>query len=110
MAKLPKAKLVGERLTAGAVLVPVPERLTVCGLPEALSVRVTAAVRVPLAAGVKATLIVQVAPAAKLDPQLLVSAKLLPLVPETAMLVTLKAALPVLVRVTDCALLELSTS
>jgi hypothetical protein len=51
---------------------PVPERLTLCGLPVALSVRVTAAVSVPLAAGVKVTLIVQLVPAATLDPQLLV--------------------------------------
>ena len=41
-----------------------PVRLTVWGLPVALSVRVTAAVRVPLAVGVKVTLIVQLAPAA----------------------------------------------
>ena len=59
---LPKVRLVGERLAAGAV--PVPERLTLCGLPVALSVRVTAAVRVPAAVGLKVTLIVQLAPAA----------------------------------------------
>ena len=59
---LAKVRLVGERLTAGAV--PVPVRLTLCGLPVALSVTVRAALRVPLAAGVKVTLIVQLAPAA----------------------------------------------
>ena len=57
-------------LTAGAV--PVPVRLAVWGLPLALSVRVMAALRVPVAAGVKVTLIVQLVPAATLDPQLLV--------------------------------------
>jgi hypothetical protein len=67
---LPKARLVGERLTRAAV--PVPERLTVCGLPVALSVRVTAALRVPLAAGVNLTLIVQLAPPATELPQVLV--------------------------------------
>jgi hypothetical protein len=67
---LAKVRLVGEMLTAGAV--PVPVRLTVCGLPVALSVRVTAALRDPLAVGLKVTLIVQLAPAATLDPQLLV--------------------------------------
>ena len=42
---LAKVRLVGERLAEDAA--PVPERLTLCGLPVALSVRVTAAVRVP---------------------------------------------------------------
>ena len=69
---MPKARLVGERLTAPAVPVPVPEKLTVCGLPLALSVMLTAAVRLPLAAGVKVTLIVQLAPAATELPQVLV--------------------------------------
>ena len=46
--------------------VPVPVRLTVCGLPVALSVRATAAVRVPLAVGLKVALIVHLAPAARL--------------------------------------------
>ena len=36
-------RLVGERLTAGAV--PVPERLTLWGLPVALSARVRAALQ-----------------------------------------------------------------
>ena len=89
-------RLVGERLTAGAV--PVPLRLTVCGLPVLLSVRVMAAVRVPLAAGVKVTLIAQLAPAATLAPQLFVWAKSLALLPESAILEMLKAALPELVR------------
>ena len=66
----PKARLVEERLTTAAV--PVPERLTVCGLPLALSVMLTEAVRLPLAEGVKVTLIVQLAPAATELPQVLV--------------------------------------
>ena len=94
---LANVRLVGERLTAGAA--PVPVRLTVCGLPVALSARVRDAVRVPLAAGVNVTLIVQLFPATTLDPQLFVWAKSLVLVPERAMLVTLKVALPVLFRV-----------
>ena len=94
-----KAKLVGERLTAAAVLVPVPERLTVWGLPAALSAMLSAAVRAPLAAGVKVTLTAQLAPAATLAPQLLVWAKSPGFVPVSARLVMLKAALPVLVRV-----------
>ena len=44
-------KLLGDRLTTGAV--PVPVRETVCGLPLALSVIVMAPVRVPVAVGVR---------------------------------------------------------
>jgi hypothetical protein len=57
-------------------------------------------VRDPLAAGVKVTLMVQLAPAATLDPQLLVCEKSLESVPVIPMLEMLKAALPVLLRVT----------
>jgi len=70
MGWLPKARLVGERLARAAV--PVPERLTVCGLPLALSVILTEAVRLPLAAGVNVTLIVQLLPPATELPQVLV--------------------------------------
>jgi hypothetical protein len=78
----------------------VPERLTDWGLPVALSVRARAAVRVPLAAAVKVTLMVQLAPAATELPQLLVCAKSPGLVPASAMLVMLNAELPVLFNVT----------
>jgi hypothetical protein len=97
---LPKDKLVGERLAAALALPPVPARLTLCGLPEALSVTMMPAVRVPAADGLKVTLIVQLAPAAKLDPQLFVCAKSLALAPDTAMPVILKAAAPELLSVT----------
>jgi len=102
---LPKARLVGERPATGAVPVPpvpvpgvpvppvhvpgvhvpsvpvpgvpVPDTLIACGLTVALSVRVTAAARVPLAAGVKAALVVQLVRAATLAPQSLACAKAL---------------------------------
>jgi hypothetical protein len=61
---------VGERLAREAV--PVPERLTVCGLPLALSVMLSEAARLPLAEGVNLTLIVQLAPPATELPQVLV--------------------------------------
>ena len=67
---LPKERLVGEKPIPDAA--PVPERLTVWGLPLALSVMLTEAVRLPLAVGVKVTLIVQLAPAATELPQVLV--------------------------------------
>src|SRR5438067_1446456 len=56
---LPNERLVGERVTAGAV--PVPLSATVCGLPPALSLMETLALRLPVAPGVKVTLMVQVA-------------------------------------------------
>lgn len=56
-------------MTAG--LLPVPVRLTVCGLPVALSAMVTAAVRAPGAPGVKVTLIAQLLFAATELPQAL---------------------------------------
>ena len=92
-----KARLVAERLTT--VAVPVPERLTVCGLPLALSVMLTEAVRLPLAEGVNVTLIVQLLPTATELPHVLVCAKSLALVPVRARLVMFKAPLPVLLRV-----------
>jgi hypothetical protein len=66
-------RLVTERL-AVADAVPVPVRLTVCGLPAALSEMLTNAVRVPVAVGLNVTLIVQLPPAATELPQVLVSA------------------------------------
>src|SRR3989442_920481 len=58
----PKARLVGAKVTAGAM--PIPASDTDCGLPGASSVMVTVAVRAPVAAGVKLMLIVQLAPGA----------------------------------------------
>ena len=94
---LAKVRLVGERLAEDAV--PVPERLTLWGLPLTLSEMVRAAVAAPLAEGLKVTLIVQLAPAATELPQLLVCVKSLGFAPESAKLVMLRAALPELVRV-----------
>ena len=72
-----------------------------CGLPLALSEMLTEAMRFPMAEGVNDTMIVQLAPAASELPQLLVGGtKSLALAPVTAMLVMVKTALPVLLRVT----------
>lgn len=57
---LANVRLVADKLATGAgPLAPVPLRGMECGLPVALSVMVTAAVRVPAAVGVKVTVIVQ---------------------------------------------------
>jgi hypothetical protein len=92
-------------LTESEALEPVPVKLTVCGLPLALSVMVSMPVRVPLAVGVKVTLMLQTPPAAKLVPQVLVWAKS----PLTAMLVNARVAVPELVTVTDWAELDAPT-
>jgi hypothetical protein len=63
---------VGDSVADVVPAAPVPVRLTVCGELAALSVMVTEALRVPDAAGVKVTSIVQLLPAATLVPQLLV--------------------------------------
>ena len=64
---------VGERLTAAAGgAVPVPLRLTVCGLPAALSATLSAPLLAPVAVGVNVTLMAQLDPAANEAPQLLV--------------------------------------
>ena len=92
-----------------AVSVPVPERLTVCGLPRALSMMLTEALKLPLADGLNVALIVQWAPAASDLPQVLPCAKLARLVPLTTMMAILNVAVPVLLRVTVCALLVVFT-
>jgi hypothetical protein len=66
---LPNASDVGDKVTAGAV--PVPVRAAVWGLFAALSVMVTLADLAPVAVGLNVTLMEQLAPAATLAPQVL---------------------------------------
>lgn len=74
-----------------------------CGLPAALSVMVTAPVRVPVAVGVNVTLMVQLPLLAATElPQLLLCAKSPLFAPVTPMFVMLNVAFPVFVSVTDC--------
>lgn len=89
---------------------PVSEML--CGLPDALSVTDSVAFRTPVAVGLNVMLMVQLALAATLEPQVLVSAKSplfvpLMLIPEP---LKVSVAVPVLVSVTVCAALVLATS
>ena len=79
---------------------PVPARVTLCGLLAALSVRDTLALRLPLALGEKLTLIVQLALTASEVGQVLVCAKSLALVPVMLTLLMLRGSVPLLVRVT----------
>ena len=71
----------------------------------ALSAMLSVALRLPLAAGVKVTLIVQLPLAATELPQVLVCAKSPGLVPVMVRPEIVKAALPVLLRVAVCAAL-----
>jgi hypothetical protein len=86
---------------------PVPLSAAVCVVPVALlelSVTVSVALRLPGAVGVNVTEIVQFAPAAKLLPQVLVSAKSPGLVPVIATLAIVSDPVPEFVNVTVCAL------
>ena len=103
---MPKFKLVGESVTAGAV--PVPVAVSVCGLPAALSVMVSVALRAPAAVGLKVTLKVQLAPAASVAgsvPQVFVWAKSPAFAPPMVMLLMVSVPVPGFVSVTFCAAL-----
>jgi hypothetical protein len=65
IATTPKLKLVGESFA----VVPIPLSVTFCGLPAALSLMLSAAVRVPDAVGLNVTVMLQFAPAANELPQ-----------------------------------------
>jgi hypothetical protein len=104
---LPKERLEGVRLIVAAV--PVPESPTVCGLPLALSAMLTEAARLPLAEGVKVTLIVHFTPGATELPQLLLWAKSPAFAPVNLRLVMVNVALPLLVKVTAWATLVVPT-
>src|SRR6266566_2903572 len=98
----------GSLPVGGIPSTPVPLRATDCGLPDALSVIVTLALRLPVAVGVKVTLMVQEAPAAsvlELLGHVLVWAKSPALVPVRAMLLMVRDPVPLLVSVTVCAAL-----
>jgi len=93
--------LVGASVTAaGALEVPVPDRATLCGELEALSVRETAALMAPDAVGANVTWIEQEAPLANVEPQLLDEWKAELLAPVNATPVMLSVAPPELVMVT----------
>jgi len=81
----------GEGERPGSI-VPVPDTPAACSLLLALPVTVNVALRDPVAVGVKVTLMVQVAPVAKVEGQLLVCPKSPELVPVKPTLVMVKAA------------------
>src|SRR5208337_1876679 len=93
----PNVRLVGERLTTG--LTPVPAKLTACGLPLALSVIVSDALREPTAAGVNVT---PIAPTEILLPHAFPRAKSPELAPPMAIPEMLRDAYPMLESSTYC--------
>jgi hypothetical protein len=95
---------------------PVPVKATVCGLPVTLSATFRVAVRVPTAVGVNRTLIVQLAPIARLPAPLHMvpevgngTAKSPAFVPVTVKPAKLIAAVPVFETVTLCGALVVPT-
>jgi hypothetical protein len=100
-ASLPNDRLVADKDTTG-VPTPVPLTAIDCGLLLALSTMLTAAVSAPADSGAKCPWMEQFAPAARVDPQLFAKPNEDAFVPVTVMLVMERAALPVLVIVTDC--------
>lgn len=99
---MPKARLVGEKETAGAV--PVPESAEVCGLPAALSATLKVAEREPVAVGVNVTVIVQEIPFVSDEPHELarekspgfepVSVGVMPVTVEPVLFVSVKVCAP----------------
>ena len=100
---MPNAREAGEILATGAL--PVPIRLTVGVAPEVLLFKLKTPARFPRAVGVNVMLAEQLAPAARLLPQLFVWLKS----PVTLKPEIVSAAIPVLDRVTLCAPLDVPT-
>jgi hypothetical protein len=107
---LPKDRLVGDAVTLPAGS-PVPEREMCWGLLESLSVKVSVAVRAPVAVGLKETATVQLEEAASAEPHVFWEIKKSPgFVPVRPMLLIVTALVPLLVRVADCCAPELPTA
>ena len=97
----------GENVTAGKT--PTPVSGTDCGLPGALSVTFTAALRFPVAAGVKVTLMLQLLFGGSDEGQLLVWPKSPLFAPVIWIDVMLSGRLPLLVSVVTSGLLAMPT-
>jgi hypothetical protein len=102
----PKLRLPG----TNCITVPVPASGTDCGLPGALSETETSAERLPGATGSKVTVMVQLAPAFKPDPHVLLWLKSPAFEPPMLMLVMVNPVTPLFVRVTASPGLALFTN
>ena len=101
----PNARLDGLAESAGPGAVPLPERPMLVGPFGSLVETVSVPLRDPLAVGAKVTFTAQVAPAARLVPQLFVCAKS----PLVAIEVIDADAVPVFFTVTACGALVVPT-
>lgn len=108
MTWLAKVRLEGAMVAMGAM--PVPLRLTDCGLVGSESVIVRLAASAPEICGLKVTLMVQFRPAARLEPHVFVSMKSFWPVPVMSMLVIERAVELLFVSVTLVAALVVPTS
>ena len=111
--KLPTASEPNDRLLTDSVAAgprPVPVSAMLCGDPPALSVMATDAASAPPVVGSKSPVMLQLAPAATLVPQVFVNANEVAFAPVTAMPVIDKVPWPVLVRVTDCEAVAVPTA
>jgi hypothetical protein len=95
---VPKATLAGARVATG--IPPEPLRGTFCVLPEALSENMRLALSAPLMLGVNLALVVQLAPAARVEPQVFVWLKSGAFVPVMVMLLIESETVPEFVSVT----------
>jgi hypothetical protein len=108
----PAVALEGESvLSAGTGLTPVPVRLTVCGVFEALSAKFSEALRLPVADGLNVTLTLQVPLGVSVAPMQVSAlvAKSRAFVPPSVTVEMLRSPVPVLVTVTVWGALGLPT-
>ena len=99
-----KVRVVGVSVTAGVAAAPVPDRVTTCGEPVALSAIESEAVRAPAAVGLNSTETVQLAAAARDVVQVFAEMrKELELVPVRVSEVRVRAAVPEFFMVTTWA-------
>jgi hypothetical protein len=105
-----KVRVKGETDAMGPPVVPVPVRVTICGVPDALSAIEIAAVRVPAAVGLNTAPMVQFAAAISVVPQVFVWEKSPGFAPVIVMLEMDKVAFPVLNKVTPLAALPVPTA
>ena len=102
---MPQLTLAGLMLIPAAA-VPVPETLTVCGLPLALSLMLSTAVLLPVAAGVKVTLTTVLLPGVIVIGTVpALSAKSVALAPVSARFEITKLPVPVLLIATGSGVL-----
>jgi hypothetical protein len=101
---LPNAKLTGENVMGAT---PVPVKVTICGEFDAVSLTVITPGMLPVVAGVNVTLIVHIAPALRVPPQVLpVCAKS----PDAGEIESDVEAVPVFFTVTTLAVLGVPTA